>query len=222
MKQKRDVLLHIILIYVILSGITYWLPTTRGLFDGTSYTWSGWMGISSTGTGGYYWLLLIFTTLLISVVYFGWRGYYKLFRWLLLLWFIILIMESGSWFFLADDVQVKGDTLGYDTSLPVGRIVFPVDVLFLLLACIWIVRDIRRKHIRNTPIWIKLNRNLLILFFCILPIQFIILRFFDEQLIFDQIGVLLTIFQWFLLNLSFYPWKTQSFEENKIYYKANI
>lgn len=104
MKQKRDVLLHIILIYVILSGITYWLPTTRGLFDGTSYTWSGWMGISSTGTGGYYWLLLIFTTLLISVVYFGWRGYYKLFRWLLLLWFIILIIESGSWFFLADDV----------------------------------------------------------------------------------------------------------------------
>lgn len=195
LKRKRDVLLHIILIYVILSGITYWLPTTRGLFDGTSYTWSGWMGISSTGTGGYYWLLFIFTTLLISVVYLGWRGYYKLFRWLLLLWFIILVMESGSWFFLADNVQVKGDTLGYDTSLPVGKIVFPVDVLFLCLACIWIVRDIRRKHTRSTPIWIKLNRNLLILFLCILPIQFIILRFFDEQLIFDQIGVILTIFQ---------------------------
>lgn len=209
MEGKRDKLLHVILIYVVFSGITYWLPLTRGAFDGASYEWSGWLGAGGKGIGGHYWLLFILTSILIMVVILGWRGIHKPFRWLLLTWFLILIVESGSWFF-SENVQIKGDTFGYDFAMPIGKLVFPLDLLFLFLSCFWIIRDIRsKKYVRPTP-WNKINRNLFIHFFCLLPVQFILLRFFDHNEIFDQIGVFLTIFQWILLNLSLYPWKVQS------------
>lgn len=104
MERKSDMLLHFILIYVILSGLTYWLPTIRGLIDGPSYSWSGWLGIGGSGVGGHYWLLLIFTTLMISVVFCGWRGIHKPFRWLLLTWCTLLVIESGTWFFSSEEV----------------------------------------------------------------------------------------------------------------------
>ncbi|AZU62495.1 hypothetical protein CHR53_15095 [Neobacillus mesonae] len=208
MKLKPDRLLHLILIYVMLSGFTYWLPTIRGLFDGPSYSWSSWMGIVGTGIGGQYWLLLIFTALMTTVVILGWRNTHKPFRWLLLTWFMLLVIESGSWFFSSETVYLKGDTLGLDLSL--GKVIFPFDILFLSLSCVWIIRDLKSKHSPHRPSWKRLNRNLLILSSSLLPLQFIFLRFFDNYKILDQIGVFLTIFQWILLNLSFYPWKTRS------------
>jgi hypothetical protein len=207
MEWKPDKLLQLILIYVLLSGFTYWLPTIRGLFDGPSYTWSGWMGIGGTGVGGQYWILLIFTALMTIVVFLGWRGTLKPFRWLLLIWFMLLVVESGTWFFSSETVQLKGDTLGIELSL--GKIIFPFDILFLSLSCLWLIRDIRSNHPHQSPSWKRLNRHLLILFFCLLPLQFIFLRFFDHNKIFDLMGVFLTIGQWILLNLSFYPWKSQ-------------
>lgn len=208
MEWKPDRLLHLILIYVMLSGFTFWLPVSRGLLDGQSYSWSGWMGIGGTGVGGQYWLLLIFTALMTTVVFLGWRNAQKPFHWLLLTWFMLLVIESGSWFFSSETVHLKGDTLGTDLSL--GKVIFPLDLLFLALSFVWVIRDMRLNRPPHFLLWIRVNRNLLILFFCLLPLQFIVLRFFDHYKIFDQIGVILTIFQWILLNLSFYPWQTKS------------
>ncbi|CAH2714810.1 hypothetical protein BACCIP111895_01986 [Neobacillus rhizosphaerae] len=209
MEWKPDRLIRLILLYVMLSGLTYWLPIIRGLFDGPSYSWSGWMGIGGTGIGGQYWLLLILGSLLTSVVFLGWRGARKPFHWLLLTWFILLVIESGSWFFSTETIHFKGDTLGVDFSLK--KIIFPFDVLFLVLVCLWIIRNLRSASSLPSPTWKRLNRNLLILFFCLFPLQLILLRFLDHDKIFDQIGVILTIFQWLLLNLSFYPWQSHKY-----------
>ena len=205
MKWKPDRLLHITLIYIILSGITFWLPLSRGLLDGKSYSWQGWMGIGGAGVGGDYWILLILTTVLIAVVFTGWRGCRKPFSWLLIIWFFLLVIESSSLFFSSETIYFKGDTLG--VNLAIGKVIFPIDVFFLILSCFWIIRDRKTALHQHKPTWLKLNRWLLILFFCLLPLQFIFLRLFDQYKIFDQIGVFLTIFQWFLLNLSFYPWE---------------
>ncbi|MFC5529520.1 hypothetical protein [Cohnella yongneupensis] len=218
MAWKSSKLLHLILMYVMLSGITFWLPVTRGLFDGSSYTWSGWMGIGGTGIDGQYWLLLMFTALMTSVVFLGWRGARKPFHWLLMIWFILLVTESGSWFFSPESVHLQGDTLGTDLSL--SKVIFPFDVLFLTLSCVWISRDIRSKREPQPPAWNRVNRMLLILFFSILPMQFILLGFFDSNILFDQIGVILTILQWILLNLSFYPWRIRAREIPHIHHNS--
>ncbi|MBS4214557.1 hypothetical protein [Neobacillus rhizophilus] len=207
MEWKPDRLLVLILLYVILSGFMFWLPIIRGLFDGPTYTWSGWMGLGGSGIGGQYWLLLILVSLMTSIVILGWRGAQKPFHWLLLTWFILLVIESGSWFFSSEKVHFKGDTLGLNFSLE--KIIFPFDVFFLVLTCLWIIRDKRSTSHFQSPSWKRLNRNLLIVFFCFFPIQLVLLRFFDNNRIFDQIGVILTIFQWILLNLSFYPWQSR-------------
>ncbi|WP_193747804.1 hypothetical protein [Neobacillus niacini] len=52
MEWKPDRLLHLILIYVMLGGFTFWLPVSRGLIDGHTYSWSGWMEIGGTEVGG--------------------------------------------------------------------------------------------------------------------------------------------------------------------------
>ncbi|WNS75231.1 hypothetical protein RRV45_20530 [Bacillus sp. DTU_2020_1000418_1_SI_GHA_SEK_038] len=205
MKWKPDWLLHVILAYVMVSGITFWLPVIRGLFDGRSYTWSGWLGMGGSGLTGHYWLLLIFTALLITLIFLGWRGARKPFHWLLLLWFSLLVAESGSWFFSSETVHFRGDTLG--TDIPIGKIIFPFDLLFLGLSIRWVIRDIRTQHSYLYPLWKKSNQNLLLFSLCLLPLQFFILRFFDQYPIYDQIGVIVTTFQWIVLNLAFYPWR---------------
>ncbi|MFD2445580.1 hypothetical protein ACFSO7_16595 [Bacillus sp. CGMCC 1.16607] len=205
MKWKPDRLLHATLIYIILSGITFWLPLIRGLLDGKSYSWQGWMGIGGAGVGGDYWILLILTSGLIAVVFTGWRGSRKPFYWLLIIWFFLLVIESGSLFFSSEIIYFKGDTLG--VNLAIGKVIFPIDVLFFLLSIFWIIRDRKTALYQHRPPWLKINSWLMILFFFLLPLQFIFLRLFDLYKIFDQIGVFLTVFQWFLLNLSFYPWE---------------
>ncbi|GHH99732.1 hypothetical protein AM1BK_32750 [Neobacillus kokaensis] len=170
------------------------------------------MGLNGSGVGGDYWILLIFVFLMISVVFLGWRGIRVPFRFVLVIWFLLLTVESGSWFFSAESVHFKGDTLGFD--VPFGKIIFPFDLLFLILSIVWIIRDSRNNFRFTLPSMKKINRILLILFFCLFPFQLLLFRILDYSVIFDEIGVFLTIFQWILLNLSFYPWKSS--KKNKI------
>lgn len=207
MKWKPDFLLHIILLYVVISGFTFWLPIIRGLFDGSSYIWSGWLGIGGKGIYGDYWLLLFFVAVLLSVVYMGWRGAQKPFHWLLLIWLLLLVIESSAMLYSTETIYFKGDTLG--TEFAVGKILFPLDLLFLCLSCIWIIRDLKKKSSKKKILWIRTNRTLLTIFFFIFPLQLLTLRLLD----YDQFGVMLTLFQWIVFNAALYPW--QSFYKRK-------
>ncbi|MCJ8008746.1 hypothetical protein ACFFF5_09030 [Lederbergia wuyishanensis] len=202
MKWRPDILLHFILAYVMMSGFMIWLPIIRGLFDGTAYTWSGWLGIGGNGILGDYWLLLIFASILLSVIYLGWRGAQKPFHWLLLIWLFLLVVESAAIFFSNETIYFKGDTLG--TQFDAGKIIFPIDLFFLSMSCFWIYRDLKKKRHKGQLSWTKNNRMMLIIFFLIFPLQLITLRFLD----YDQLGVFLTLFQWLILNIAFYPWRS--------------
>ncbi|MBS4196588.1 hypothetical protein [Lederbergia citri] len=204
MKKRSNFLLRLILLYVMVSGFTFWLPIIRGFFDGSSYTWSGWLGIGGSGIYGDYWLLFLFVSVLLSVIFLGWRGAQKPFHWLLLIWLLLLIIESASMFFSTETIYFKGDTLG--TEFAIGNILFPIDILFLCLATIWIIRDFKKKRPKEKIPWMKSNRVMLIIFLLIFPLQLITLRVLD----YDQIGVILTLFQWIILNLSFYPYKNKT------------
>ncbi|MCR2823753.1 hypothetical protein [Lederbergia panacisoli] len=207
MQQWRpDTLLHVILVYVMASGFTFWLPIVRGIFDGSSYTWSVWLGFDGIGIHGDYWLLLIFTVMLVFVIYLGWRGAQKPFHWLLLSWLILLVIESGTMFFSQETIYFKGETLG--TEFAIGKVIFPIDLLFLILSSIWVIRNVKKTRSKKKIAWRKENRILLTAFFIVFPIQLITLRFFDHNIIFDQVGVALTMLQWLLLNLAFYPWQS--------------
>jgi glucan phosphoethanolaminetransferase (alkaline phosphatase superfamily) len=105
-----------------------------------------------------------------------------------------------------DDYRFKGDTLGVDVSLAwVGPAFW---LVLAALSILWVVRDRKNPQRDWTPSWNRTNTILLSLVILLLPIQFFLLRFgTPTDDIRDPLGVILTMFQWLLLNLAFVPWQ---------------
>jgi len=208
MAQKRDWLLRIILILTSLTMIILWLPLIRGLMDGDTYQWgASFLGkdFGGKGLGGQYWLLVLEAVIAIELVYLGWRGARKPFHWLLLVWNTTGLLNA---FYNAikfpEDYRIQGDTLGIDVSVAwVGPLFWTT---LTLLSILWVVRDLRRRSTKETPQWRRANGVLLAIAAGLLPIQFLLLRFGEPHSTRDQIGVILTLLQWLLLNLAFVAW----------------
>jgi hypothetical protein len=214
MAWKPDRLLKAILIWTMLTLIIVWLPFVRGLMDGDSYHWANsfWgKEIGGSGVHGDYWILLVQAVVGIAVLYLGWRGARQPFHWLLLLWLIPLAVQACYDSFTApEEYRFRGDTLGVDVSLAwVGPLLYGA---FALLAIVWVIRDLRSARERVTPEWARLSRVLLLIAVILLPIQFVLLRFGEQHSPRDQMGVILTMLQWVLINLSFVPWSKRIVE----------
>lgn len=205
MSWKPDRLLKVILTLTAITMITVWLPFIRGSMDGNTYEWGNsflGFGFGGQGIGGYYWIVVLEAVLCVAVIYFGWRGAQPPFHWLLLLWNIPQAVDA---FYNAirfpENYRFQGDTLGVDLSLAwVGPLLFGG---LALLSLIWVVRDLRQRRSEDLPVWSRRNRVLLMITFSLLPLQFFLLRFGEPHGTTDQIGVILTMLQWALLNITF-------------------
>ena len=103
-----------------------------------------------------------------------------------------------------EDYRFKGDTLGVDVSLAwVGPVLFGG---FALLSVLWVMRDLRTPHEKVVPKWSRANSVFLLIVLALLPIQFVLLRFGEQHGTRDQVGVLLTMAQWILINCALFPW----------------
>jgi hypothetical protein len=210
MSRKLDRLLKGILILTSATMIVTWLPLVRGIMDGSSYKWGqSFIGISlsGNGVGGQYWVLVVQAVIGISLVYLGWRGARPPFHLLLLLWNVPSAVNA---FFNAirfpEEYRFQGDTLGVDVSVAwVGPLFWGS---LALLSIVWVVRDLKRDGSREVPPWTQRNTILMTLVIALVPIQFLLLRFGTQHGTNDQIGVILTMVQWILLNLSFVAWQS--------------
>ncbi|HEX6650895.1 MAG TPA: hypothetical protein VF075_15195 [Pyrinomonadaceae bacterium] len=214
MPWKPDRLLKAILIWTMITLIVVWLPLVRGLMDGDTYQWGNvfWgKQIGGSGVHGDYWILLVQAVIGIAVLYLGWRGARQPFHWLLLLWLLPLAVQACYDSFTApEEYRFRGDTLGVDVSLAwVGPLLYGG---FALLAIVWVTRDLRSGRDKVTSEWTRLSRVLLLIAVVLLPIQFVLLRFGEQHGPRDQVGVILTMLQWVLINLSFVPWSKRIVE----------
>ena len=205
---KPDPLLKVILIWTMLTMILVWLPLTRGLMDGESYQWGGsfWgFKIGGRGLGGHYWVLVLEALFGITLLYLGWRGARQPFHWLLLFWLIPQATEATyNALTSPESYRFRGDTLGVDVSLAwVGPLLFGGVAL---LAIVWALRDLRSERNSIVPPWSRANLFWLLTAVTLLPIQFSLLRFGEPHGTNDQIGVILTMLQWIIINLGLFPW----------------
>ena len=207
MDWKPDRILRAILIWTMITLILVWLPFVRGLMDGDSYRWGNifWgMRIRGSGIRGDYWVLVLQVLFGLTLLYLGWRGARQPFHWLLLLWHVPqgvqAINEALS---SPGDYRFRGDTLGVDVSLAwVGPLFFGG---FALLSLFWVVRDLKKPHAKVELEWTVINRILLFIVLGLLPIQFVLLRFGEPDGPRDQVGVILTMAQWLLINFALFP-----------------
>ena len=211
MRQQFDRLLKLILVLTAFTMITVWLPLVRGLMDGETYQWGHSLfgiGFGGSGVDGYYWLLALEGVFSVALIYLGWRGARQPFHWLLL---ARNMLFAASAFYSAisfpEQYRFRGDTLGVDVSLAwVAPLFWGV---LLLLSIIWVVRDLRRIEPRIVPPWNRTNTILLAITLSLIPLQFVLLRFGEPHGTTDKIGVILTMLQWVLLNVSFGKWRSK-------------
>ena len=212
---KPDRILKVILIWTVITMIVVWLPFVRGLMDGDSYRWGNifWgMQIGGAGVHGDYWLLVLQVLFGLTLLYLGWRGARQPFHWLLLLWHVPLGMQAINEALTSpEDYRFRGDTLGVDLSLSwVGPLFFGG---FALLSLFWVVRDLRRTREKVELDWNRVNRVLLLIALGLLPVQFVLLRFGVPHGPRDQVGVILTMMQWVLINFALFPWSRRRLSE---------
>jgi hypothetical protein len=215
----RDRLLKVILILTALTVLTTWLPLIRGLMDGPTYEWGqSLFGVNfgGKGLGGDYWMLVLQAVIVIPLIYLGWRGARSPFHWLLLLWNVPSVVNAFyNAFAFPEDYRFKGDTLGVDVSVAwVAPLFWGV---LTLLSIVWIVRDLKQPRERAPVAWTRKNTVLLTLVLLLLPVQFGLLRFGEPLSRNDQVGVVLTMIQWLLLNLSFVNWRSKQSASIKAY-----
>ena len=212
-------LLKVILILTSLTMLTMWLPFIRGVMDGPSYQWGqSLFGINfgGRGVGGEYWLLVLEAIVAVPLICLGWRGARPPFHWLLLLWVVPSVFNA---FYNAikfpEDYRFKGDTLGVDVNLVwVAPLFWSV---LALLSIVWVVSDFKRRRVHETIAWTRKNSILLAIVLLLLPVQFALLRFGEQHGTNDQIGVVLTMGQWLLLNLAFVSRRTKDTRSVKAY-----
>ena len=208
MTWRPDRILKTILIWTMITTILVWLPLVRGLMDGESYQWGAifWgMQFGGSGVRGDYWLLVLQAIFVIRLLYLGWRGAPQPFHGLLLLWHVPMGVQA---FYNAitspDDYRFRGDTLGVDVSLAwVGPLLFGG---IALLSIFWVVRDLRSGREPVEVEWTRANRIFLVIALGLLPIQFVLLRFGEPHGTRDQLGVVLTMLQWLIINWALIPW----------------
>ena len=208
-RGRSDRLLQGLLLWTALTTLVFWLPFVRGLFDGASYEWGG-FGFRGRGTAGDYWFVVIASILAIALQYLAWRGPRAPFYMLFGGWQLYLALSTAA-AAVSDPASLRfqGDTLGVDVSFAVAAPVIMGMVAALVL--FWIVRDARRATPRPAwSAWSSRNTRWVLALAALLPMQLVLLRVGDPHGTTDQIGVLVTIAQWFLLSIALAPAKTSA------------
>ena len=146
---RKDPLLLVILWWTALvAGILVWLPLVRGATQGTAYRWALADGIGGQGVGGAYWLLIVGSVFVFSLLYLGWRGARQPFHWLLL-GFHVPLAAAVAYAALTDPQRFRfeGATIGVDVSL---ALIGPVLFCGVAVAAIaWVVRDLQVRRSRE-------------------------------------------------------------------------
>jgi hypothetical protein len=198
-------LLRGLLVWTALTTVVFWLPTVRGLFDGTSYTWAL-AGFGGAGLTGDYWFPVVGVAFALVMLALGSRGARAPFHVLLVGWHVLLL--TGVIHAARSDPEgfrFRGDSLGIDISLAwIGPIVFAIPGL---LSILWAWRDLRTEtRARVTP-WERRNSHWLLGLLALLPLQFGLLHYGPPGSSADAIGVLITIGQWLLVGRALRPYR---------------
>jgi hypothetical protein len=206
---RSDRLLQGLLLWTSLTTIVFWLPLVRGAFDGVTYEWGG-FGFSGRGTGGDYWFVLSASILAIALQHLAWRGPRAAFYALFGGWHSYLAFTTTA-AAIADPASLRfqGETLGVDVSFAIAAPVFMGAAAALVL--FWMVRDARSGRSRAAlTAWSQRNTRWVLTLAALLPMQLVLLRVGEPHGTTDQIGVLVTMAQWFLLSFALRPGRRTS------------
>lgn len=185
--------------------MTTWLPFLRAIFDGESYRWgTAYFGFTFQGAGvnlDFIYVvaqLLFYAALMVSMYWVRNRSYYYV---LLGVWFVNYFGNLISDIIINGDTMFHGDTLNVHISIT--WIILPLSLLAMFLVLL-VIRSDRNATEQITP-WSAKNKMLLFVILGPLPIQAVLFAVGEPHGITDQVGVIISILQSFLIPIILRP-----------------
>ncbi len=204
--RKPSRLTTLLTFVISLTFMVTWLPLLRSILDGSTYQWGmTWFGLQFSGAGinrDIVFLLvqlLFYAALMVSMYRVRNRSIY---HGLLVVWFIHVFGNLLSEIIINGDTLFQGDTLNVSISLT--SIIIPLSILAFALILLEIRAD-RKAEPVQIP-WTSKNSTLAWIIFGMLPIQALLLATGEPHGLTDEIGVILTILQCFLIPLILRPY----------------
>jgi hypothetical protein len=191
--------LYLLLAIIAATNYTLWLVMVRCLLDGETYEWAmrfGLSGLRGQGLEGGFWLLPLMAAFVLVMIHLGSAGARGPFAAMFFGWYGVhcfAAMRLAAR--LGEKWRFRGDTLGIDVRLDLVMPALYVIVLLMGVAWLWLSRDHRPAPVN----WSRWNFRLLAVAAGMIPLQFALLRFGEPHGLTDQIGVLLTVTQWFVI-----------------------
>ena len=194
----RRFLRRMVVGWILFVGLFSWLPLVRSVFDGDSYQWgTTFFGIALSGSGlsGDTWVLVLKSALAVFVLYALLRRWRPLAAVLATAWTAVLLGDNLQSYLLDPEGLVfHGDTLGVRINL---TLIAPIVSGAMLVLCLFFWRQSVELGAQAPHALQPVNLKRLALLAALLPIQFCLLRFGVPHGLTDQVGVVLTMLQWF-------------------------
>jgi hypothetical protein len=142
------------------------------------------------------------------MLFFGWRGGSRVAMWGMFAWIALLFFSSLALVISDPGAMVQAETL--HTEFPYAWVIFPFDALFFVLMAVWMIRFSKTTPPSRAARWNHVNSVLIAVAVALLPVEYALLNGGEQHGLLDGAGITVTLIQWIMLNLAFYPWKTST------------
>jgi hypothetical protein len=206
-KSWNQRLFIVLWIWVSFRTILPWLVFFRLTFEGDSYSWgTSYFGHMFHSSGLARADFLVVYALLAVSLFMLWqlrKQNFKLGGALLLLYLGFFALNALYQLMAGEPMIFEGDTLGVKVDLSTPFFLFNFGMFILAQIWWWGIRDLPQGP---GPQAMANHKKIIVkacLFF--IPIQLVLLIFGEPHELTDEIGVIGTMLQWFLLAYAFYP-----------------
>ncbi len=205
--RKPDVWKNLLSFIIALTFMLVWLPFIRSIFDGTTYQWGaeffGTIMVGKGLEGDFYYLVLQMAFFAVLFVSMYWVKNRRVFYGMLIAWFVLVFVNLWVDMLINGPAMFHGDTM--DVHISITWIVIPVSILALALIVFVIRNDVKTEETQIA--WTDTNRRIGWGLLLCLPIQLFLLSTGEPHELTDEIGVIISIAQCYVLPFLLKPYK---------------
>jgi hypothetical protein len=195
-----------VMFWTILTGIFAWLPLVRIAARPEGYTW-GILGVSGRGTQGPFWIFILLTAYVLTMLFSAFRGPRAVFYPMLVIWHVaVTAVVIASVTIGGTEAVWQGQGLG--VAVPMWILSVPF-VLFTVLAIVWVVFDRRAGGAPSGARWVRANTVRLVGSIVVLGLALLLFRAGTNYNWVTASAIVATVLHWILLVESLAPQPAQ-------------
>ena len=202
MRSEQKYLFGPVMFWTILTTVFAWLPLVRIMARPEGYQWSV-LGLSGADAEGPYWVFILLTIYVLTLLFSAYRGPRALFYPLLILWHlaVTVVVITGT---VIGGSGAVWQGQGLHLFIPLWLLVIPC-ALFLVLAVAWTMIDYRGGGAPTPAAWTRANSGRLVASLLLLTVALGLFRTGTDYNWVTAAAIIATVVHWILLVESLQP-----------------